>query len=113
MLAHKVIDQYEKYRKGVSAQTIVTFNCSFGTGCLKFEFLNNIIIVSFFSKLSNFGRKSYHIDWVKKFCFLQNSAVAFFMYGGQVYNNQCQMPSGFCIPKVIKISSFLTELDRC
>jgi len=34
--------------------------------------------------------------------------------GGQVHENQCQMPSGLCLENIIKIGLFLNELyDVC
>ena len=62
-------------RKGVSTQTMVTFNSSSDAGCLKFKFPDNII-ASRFSKLSNFGGKSNNFDQVKK-----NPAPAFHKVG--------------------------------
>ena len=51
------------------------------------------------------SQKRHHIFLkIVTFCISQVSAVTF-SCGGQVYNNQCQTFSGFCVPKIIKIGT--------
>ena len=40
----------------------------------------------------------------------QGRVVTFSRYGRQVHNHFCQISSGFCVSKIIKISSFLAEM---
>ena len=49
---------------------------------------------------------------MKEVCISQGTAVTFYRYGGLAYNSSCKMSSGFYIPKVIKISSFLTWVTK-
>jgi len=61
-------------------------------------------------KAIHFSGKQYSLDEVNEFCISQGSATTFFRYGGQMRYRLCQIYSEFRIPKIIKISSFLTEL---
>jgi len=52
-------------------------------------------------------QKQYNFDKVNEFCISQRSAVTFSWCGGQMHSQLCQISSGFHIPKIIKIWSFL------
>ena len=62
----------------MSTQTIVTFNSSSDTGCLKCKFLRGQQKSQFLPKFSDFGEKSNNFEHVKRFCVSQGSAVTFF-----------------------------------
>jgi len=42
----------------------------------------------------------------------QSTVATFYRCGGQKQKHLCQISSGFCIPKIIKICPFLTELFK-
>lgn len=98
-----VTDHWQKDGKDVSTQTIVTFNGSCDSGCLTFKFLESVT-ASCLSKLTDFGRKSCNFDEVKKLSISQGSAwrTHVELIG--------QTSSGFRVPHIIKLGSFLTEL---
>jgi len=47
---------------------------------------------------------------MKEVCISHGSVMTFFICGGHIYNDSCQMSSGFYAPKIIKAGSFLNEL---
>ena len=72
-------------------------SCSLDTGCLKFKFLDNTI-AGCFSELSNFARKLYNFEKSENVLHFTRLCGDIYRCGGQVYQNLCEMSSGFCVP---------------
>ena len=79
--------------------------------CQKFRFLYNITASCFQGRQLWLEAIITLISWI---CISQGSAVQwhFFRFGGQLCSNLCQLSFGLCVPKIIKIGIFLTELYK-
>ena len=97
--------------QGVSMQMIVIFNSFSDTACPNSTFYTTQQ-PTVFKAIHFLERKLYNFDQEKMCCISQGSAAKFLRCGGQTQNHLCQIYSGFSVPKIIKISSFLTKLFK-
>ena len=93
-------------RLDVSLQAIVTCD----TVRLKFKILCDRTPRCFQSDLIS-TRKRYDFDQLDEFCISQASADTLFRFGVQKHH-LCLISSGFCLPKIIKIAQFFTNVFK-
>lgn len=73
-------------------------NSSSDVACLRFSCCHLTKLLDAF-KTIHFGKKQHNFDQIKEVYISEGSVVSFFRCSQQVHSNECQISSGFCLPK--------------